>query len=345
MFRIEFMQRALNLAKRGLGSVSPNPAVGCVIVKNGRIIGEGYHGYFGGPHAEINAIESASEPVSGSDVYVTLEPCSHHGKTPPCAERLIREKVKQVFIAAKDPNPLVSGNGIRQLKASGIEVHVGYMEKEAREINRFFIHYISTGMPYIILKAAVSLDGFIADTRGNSKWISNEASREDVHRIRSRTDAVLVGAGTVRSDNPKLTVRLVEGRNPRRIVLNRSGSLPPESEVFAAGTILVTAPDAMSREKKSRFIRKGVELLEQSGPELSPLLKSFATMGMASILVEGGTGVFSSFVKEGFVNEFLIYVAPLVLGRGKPLFDFPPGTMSEAIRLSGRDTRICLRGL
>ncbi len=345
MFRIEYMQRALYLAKRGLGAVSPNPAVGCVIVKNGRIIGEGYHHHFGEPHAEINAIESASEPVSGSDVYVTLEPCSHHGKTPPCADRLIREGIKRIFIAMEDPNPKVNGDGIKRLKSAGIEVHTGFMEKEARELNRFFIHHISTGMPYVILKAAMTLDGFIADTDGNSKWISNNRSRKEVHRIRSHIDAVLVGAGTVRSDNPKLTVRLVKGRNPRKIILNRSGNLSAESEVFTSGTILVTEPKMLSDEKKIRFKEKGVQLLEQKTSELFPLLKTFATMGMASILVEGGAGVFSSFVKEKLVNEFLIYVAPLILGKGKHLFNLSPRTMSEAIRLPGQDIRICLREL
>lgn len=345
MFRIEFMQRAIYLAKKGLGHVSPNPLVGCVIVKNGRIIGEGYHGHFGGPHAEINAIENATEPVTGNDVYVTLEPCSHHGKTPPCVDRLIQEQVKKVFIAMKDPDPRVNGRGIRKLAEAGIEVNVGHMKTEARELNRFFIHFIRTGRPYIILKAATTMDGFIADRAGNSKWISSSRSRSEVHLLRSQVDAVLVGAGTVRADNPKLNVRIVEGRNPRKIILNKSGKLPPESYVFTDNTILVTAPAAMPEEKKKQFTNIGVHLLEDNGPELAPLLRSFATMGLASLLVEGGAEIFGAFVEQGLVDEFLIYVAPVILGDGKRLFNMPARTMSEAIRFSGRDTRVCLREL
>ncbi|NOY23122.1 MAG: bifunctional diaminohydroxyphosphoribosylaminopyrimidine deaminase/5-amino-6-(5-phosphoribosylamino)uracil reductase RibD [Acidobacteria bacterium] len=345
MFHIEFMQRALNLAKKGLGHVSPNPAVGCVIVKQGRIIGEGYHQYFGGPHAEINAIQNATEPVAGNDVYVTLEPCSHYGKTPPCVDRLIQEQVKRVFIAIKDPNPEINGRGIRKLIQAGIEVSVGHMEAEAEELNRFFIHFISTGRPYVILKAAITLDGFIADSTGNSKWISNSASRSEVHLLRSQVDAVLIGAGTVRTDNPKLNVRMVKGRNPQKIVLSNSGNLSPKSNVFTDRTILVTAPDALTDEKKMKFQGIGVQLLEDSGPVLTPLLKSFATMGLTSLLVEGGAGIFGAFTEQRLVDEFLIYVAPVILGDGIPLFRMRGRTMAEAIRLSGQDTRICLREL
>jgi len=345
MFRIEFMQRAIGLAKRGLGHVSPNPVVGCVIVKNSRIIGEGFHQHFGAPHAEINAIQNATESVAGSDVYVTLEPCSHHGKTPPCVDRLIQEQVKRVFIAMKDPDPRINGRGIRRLSEACIEVNVGHMETEARKLNRFFIHFISTGRPYIILKAAITLDGFIADSAGNSKWISSSRSRSEVHLLRSQVDAVLVGAGTVRADNPELTVRMVAGRDPRKIILNKSGKLPPESNVFTDKTILVTAPGAMPEERKTIFTNIGVHLLENSGPELAPLLKSFATMGLASLLVEGGAEVFGAFVEQGLVDEFIIYVAPVILGQGIRLFHLSERTMSKAIRISGRDTTICLREL
>ncbi len=345
MFRIEFMQRALTLAKRGLGFVSPNPMVGCVIAKKGRIIGEGYHHHFGGPHAEIEAINNATEPAIDADIYVTMEPCSHFGKTPPCADRLIREKVKRVFVAMKDPNPEVNGQGIRKLAEAGIEVSVGHLEAEARKLNRFFIHFVSTGRPYVILKAAITLDGFIADTTGNGKWISNSQSRAEVHRLRSQMDAVLVGAGTVRADNPQLSVRMVKGRNPLNIVLNSSGNLPPESNVFTNGTILVTAPDAMTDEKTVKLESMGVQLLEDSGPELTPVLKSFATMGLTSLLVEGGAEIFGAFTEQGLVNEFLIYVAPIILGDGIPLFRMRGRTMAEAIRLSGQDAKICLREL
>ena len=345
MVRIEFMQRALHLAKQGLGYVSPNPAVGCVIVKNNRIIGEGFHHRFGGPHAEINAIESATEPVHGSDVYVTLEPCSHHGKTPPCTDRLIQEGVKQVFIAMRDPNPQVNGRGIEKLKDAGIEVSVGLLETEAKKLNRAFVHFVSTGRPYITLKAAISLDGFIADKAGDSKWISSSESRLEVHRLRHLNDAVLVGAGTVRADNPRLTVRMVQGRNPRKIILSHSGNVPAESGVFTEGSILVTTPGALTATVRSQFSEKGVQLLENTGPELLPLLNTFATMGIGSVLVEGGAGIFGAFVEQGLVNEFLIYVSPVVLGDGVSLFRIKGRTMAEAIRIPGQDTRICLREL
>jgi len=345
MFRIEFMQRALTLAKRGLGHVSPNPMVGCVIAKKGRIIGEGYHQCFGSSHAEINAIENATEPVAGADVYVTLEPCSHHGKTPPCADRLIQEKVKRVFVAMEDPNPLVNGQGIRRLKEAGIEVSIGHLEAEARELNRFFVHHTVTGRPYVVLKAAITLDGFIADREGKSKWISNSQSRMEVHRLRRQMDAVLVGAGTVRADNPKLSVRMVQGRDPVKIILSNSGDLQPESTVFKKGAILVTAPDALTDEKKRLFENIGVKVMENDGSELAPLLKSFATMGLASLLLEGGAGIFGAFLEQELVDEFRIYVAPVIVGDGISLFRIQNRAMADAIRLSGEDTRICLREL
>jgi len=344
MYRIAFMQRAIYLAQRGNGHVSPNPMVGCVIAKGDRIIGEGWHAAFGGPHAEVVAADSAAEPISGSDVYVTLEPCSHTGKTPPCVDRLIREQVGRVFVGLTDPNPRVNGAGIRKLREAGITVVTGCLEDQCRELNRYFIHHMTTGRPYVILKAAVTLDGFLADTAGSSKWITSAESREKVHRTRASVDAVLVGAGTVRSDNPRLTVRGVPGRDPRPIILTRSGNIDPESHVFREGAILVTPPGAISRAASDTLKQKGVDVLEGESQDLGALLTAFGTMGLASILVEGGAGIFSACIEQGLVDEYQVHAAPILLGSGIPWVHLTRNrTMAGALRLSGRDTIICLR--
>ncbi len=244
-----YIQLTIEIAKKGEGSVSPNPLVGCVITKNNRIIGAGYHEKYGEAHAEINAINSCAESLEGSTLYVNLEPCSHFGKTPPCVDRIIKEKIKRVVIGTLDINPLVSGNGVKALKKAGIEVKVGILEKECIELNKFFFKYITEKLPYVTLKAAQTLDGMIADKNNYSEWISSSESRKYVHWLRSRYDAVLIGSETARKDNPKLTVRMVEGRNPFRVVLDSNLKLKSKSKSFKNNsdnkTIVVTS------EKKS----------------------------------------------------------------------------------------------
>ena len=227
-----YIQLAIEIAKKGTGSVSPNPLVGCVIIKDNKIIGAGYHQKFGEEHAEINAINSSAESVEGSTLYVNLEPCSHHGKTPPCVDRIIKEKIKRVVIGTLDVNPLVSGNGVKALKKAGVDVKVGVLENECIELNKFFFKYITSKLPYVTLKAAQTLDGMIADKNKNSEWISSKESRKYVHWLRARYDAVLIGSDTAKIDNPKLTVRMVEGRNPYRVVLDSKLSLKTDLYLF-----------------------------------------------------------------------------------------------------------------
>ena len=261
-----YIQLTIEIAKKGEGSVSPNPLVGCVIIKDNRIIGAGYHQKFGEDHAEINAINSSAESLEGSTLYVNLEPCSHFGKTPPCVDRIIKEKVKRVVIGTLDINPLVSGNGVKALKKAGIEVKVGVLEKECIELNKFFFKFITNKLPYVTLKAAQTLDGMIADKNNYSEWISSSESRKYVHWLRARYDAVLIGSETARIDNPKLTVRMVEGRNPYRVVLDSSLKLKSDLNLFKINsdnkTIVITSEKNKSKLKKINQLEKlGVKVL------------------------------------------------------------------------------------
>ncbi len=325
MFRIEFMQRAFYLAERGKGFVSPNPLVGCVIVKDGRIIGEGWHRAFGEPHAEVNAVldaELKGNSVENSDVYVTLEPCSHSGKTPPCASLLIEKRVKRVFISTLDPNPVVSGRGVEMLKAAGIEVFYGFLQEEAKRQNRFFFYHIKNKIPYVILKMATTLDGFIADKNGNSRWITNEKSRKMVHKIRSEVDAVLVGSGTVKADNPSLTVRLVEGRNPRKVVLDFNGNLDGDYRLFDKNCFLVVKKGKLTEERLNFYREREVKVVEVDSGSLKEVLEKLYQNNIGSILVEGGSRVAGMFLESGLVNELMLFIAPKFLGEGKRAFSF-----------------------
>ena len=261
-----YIQLTIEIAKKGEGNVSPNPLVGCVIIKDNRIIGAGYHQKFGEDHAEINAINSSAESLEGSTLYVNLEPCSHFGKTPPCVDRIIKEKIKRVVIGTLDINPLVSGNGVKALKKAGIEVKVGILEKECIELNKFFFKFITNMLPYVTLKAAQTLDGMIADKNNYSEWISSSESRKYVHWLRARYDAVLIGSETARIDNPKLTVRMVEGRNPYRVVLDSSLKLKSDLNLFKSNsdnkTIVITSEKNKSKLKKINQLEKlGVKVL------------------------------------------------------------------------------------
>ncbi len=321
----KYMQLALRLAKKGAGSVSPNPMVGAVFVRQGKIIGKGYHKKFGGAHAEINAIADADGHIRGATLYCTLEPCSHSDKkTPPCAQRLVEEKVRRVVIGTLDPNPKVNGGGIRILKAAGIEVKTGILEKECRELNRFFIKFITTGLPYVTVKIAQTLDGFISVDRKQQTLISNAAALKRVHQLRSVYDAVLIGAGTIRSDDPQLTVRLVKGRDPVRVLLERHLEVNPTARVFRgpskSKTIVFTAKKSPI-EKIHALEELGVHMipvgLDHSGRlPLKKILHHLHSMGIASILVEGGQKIFTGFLKEGLNDELLIFVAPVLWGSG-----------------------------
>lgn len=325
-----YIQLALEIAKKGIGEVSPNPLVGCLLVKNDRIIGAGYHQKFGANHAEINAIENAKEPVDGSTLFINLEPCSHYGKTPPCVDKIIENKIKRVVIGTLDMNPVVSGKGVQKLKSAGIDVKVGVMENECINLNKFFFKYITRKLPYISLKAAQTIDGKIADSSGESRWISSVESRKYVHHLRANYDAVLVGAGTVGKDNPSLTVRLTEGRNPWRIILDSKLTLKTDKKIFTHNsdrkTILITLKSNEGRRKVKKLENLGVKVLfvkEDKGGNLNlrNVLRELAKNNIGSILVEGGSRVFSSFIRNGLYDDIFLFISPKILGGGIPVVE------------------------
>lgn len=324
-----YIQLTLEIAKRGTGKVSPNPLVGCVITKNGKIIGAGYHSEFGKDHAEINAINSSREKLDGSALYVNLEPCAHQGNTPPCVDRIIEEKIKKVIIGTRDPNPLVSGKGIKKLKEAGIEVVEGVLKQECEELNRFFFKFIPKQQPFVTLKVAVTLDGKIADVKSNSKWISGPESRKYVHAMRNNYDAVLIGARTALSDDPELTVRYTEGRNPYRIVLDSKLKLPSGLKVFQENsdrkTIVITTEAGSGKKNKLKKLDKlGVNVItvkknRNDRIHLKSLLRELGRNNITSVMVEGGSGIFTSFIKNKLFDDITIFISPKILGNGIPV--------------------------
>jgi diaminohydroxyphosphoribosylaminopyrimidine deaminase/5-amino-6-(5-phosphoribosylamino)uracil reductase len=328
------MTRALRLAEQARGYTSPNPMVGCVIVdKSGNLISEGYHVRAGEPHAEVVALQAVSDPslLAGATLYVTLEPCSHQGKTPACAPVVAGSGVARVVIGMKDPTPKVNGQGIQILKEAGIEVETGVLEAECEQLNEYWLYAMATGLPFITLKIAQSADGYIANLDGESKWISCEESRKTVHRWRSEMDAVMVGRQTAAVDNPSLTVRLVEGRQPRRIVLDGPLSLPSSlnllSDAHEEKTILVTwnrekaekLHDPMLKMLQPDYFRGEVIIVDRT-PEghidLHQTLKELAKRGIYSILVEGGQQLSSAFIAQNMVDRLQLFIAPYVMGNG-----------------------------
>ncbi|WP_425514981.1 bifunctional diaminohydroxyphosphoribosylaminopyrimidine deaminase/5-amino-6-(5-phosphoribosylamino)uracil reductase RibD [Cytobacillus gottheilii] len=319
-----YMRIALDLARSAEGQTSPNPLVGAVCVKDGQIIGTGAHLKAGTPHAEVHAITMAHDRAKGADLYVTLEPCAHRGKTPPCTNLIINSGIRRVVIACTDPNPLVKGKGISQLKQAGIEVVTGVLEKEAAFLNRAFFHYIQYGTPYVTLKAAATLDGRIAASSGDSKWITSREAREDVHYLRHIHDAILVGAQTVIADNPFLTTRLPHGgKNPIRIVLDRRLQTPNTANVVtdeAVKTIIFTQVplEEQIKQYESSFVH--IEVIPKSQAFLPSVLKYLGGIGVMTLLVEGGSRVHSSFIDENLADELYLYLAPKLIGNGISFF-------------------------
>ena len=317
------MKRAIELAKKGIGYTSPNPLVGAVIVKDGRIIGEGYHEVYGGPHAEVNAFRNAKEDVNGATMYVTLEPCSHYGKTPPCANAIVEKEISKVIIGMMDPNPMVAGRGIKILQDNGIQVITCILEDEVKKLNEIFIKYITTKRPFGILKTAMTLDGKIATSSGDSMWITNEASRNYVHEIRHRVSGIMVGVGTILSDNPKLTTRLhnKEGKDPTRIIVDTTARIPLDSNVLnnnsKAKTIIATTERA-NNEKLQAIKEKGAEIiitpLKDNKVDLSFLMKSLGESGIDSVLIEGGSTLNYSALEEGIIDKVISFIAPKIIG-------------------------------
>lgn len=339
-----YMRKALNLARGGLGKTSPNPMVGALIVRDGEIIGQGYHRRYGGDHAEIIATRDAKGDMSGATLYVTLEPCCHQGKkTPPCLDALLKYNLERVVIGTVDPNPQVNGKSIEVLRERGIETKVGVLSEECYRLNEVYFKYIQTGIPFVTLKFAQTLDGRIASTTGDSRWISSEPSLKLAHKLRSFHDAVLVGVGTVLRDDPQLTVRQVKGRNPIRIVTDSRLRIPLNSKILRdqeiAPTIIATTSQA-DRGKSSSLMQMGIETLmveedKEGKVDLKDLLKKLGQRDFSSILVEGGATLITSLIQQELVDRFVVILAPKIMGKGiDAVGDLGISDVERALKLS-----------
>ncbi len=323
MTDVDYLTQTIRLARRGIGCVSPNPLVGALVVNAGKIVGRGFHRAFGEAHAEVVALRDAGDKARGATLYVNLEPCCHYGKTPPCTDAIIQSGIRRVVVGIVDPNPIVNHRGIDILQQHGIRVDTGIAEESSRRLNRAFIKFIVSGMPYITLKIAQSMDGRIATANGHSRWITSEPSRTFVHRMRRENDAVIIGVGTVNADDPQLSVRHVKGRTPFRIVLDSALSIPIHCQLlkdaYREKTVIATC---------AKDVRK-IDIIEQGGARvwqfdgssdnhvpLPDLLHRMAGEGMSSAMVEGGKQVFTSFICSGLADRFVAIMAPKLLGAG-----------------------------
>jgi len=350
----KYMARALKLAQLGEGATSPNPMVGAVVVNQGEIVGKGYHQQYGGPHAEVFALDKAGEKAEGADLYVTLEPCSHYGKTPPCAKKVIDSGIKRVVVSMVDPNPEVAGRGIEMLREAGIKVELGLFEEESKEVNEVFLKYIQSQYPFIYLKKAQTLDGYIATKSGDSKWITNSKARNEGHKLRHKADAIMVGIGTVLADNPSLTARLnnQEGIDPLRIILDPLLEIPLSAKIInqesEASTLIITADEfpavaAAEAEAKKKKLKQldQVEVLtftvnKDNYFEIKEILKTLRNRKISSILIEGGAKLSHTFLKENLVDKYYYFIAPKIFGGsdGTAAFCGPgPELMSDAVDL------------
>ncbi|MCB2228457.1 MAG: bifunctional diaminohydroxyphosphoribosylaminopyrimidine deaminase/5-amino-6-(5-phosphoribosylamino)uracil reductase RibD [Desulfarculaceae bacterium] len=352
------MLRALALTRRGLGFSSPNPAVGAVVVAHGRIVGQGWHAKAGTPHAEVHALADAGEAAQGATIYVTLEPCHHQGRTPPCTSAIQKAGIARVVYGASDPNPKVAGGGGQFLAAQGLEVTPGVLAQACEREHRFFMTHITKARPHVILKTAATLDGKTATATGHSRWVTGPASRRYVHRLRGWMDAIMVGSGTALADDPELTCRLPRGGNPLRVVVDSRLRLPSTAKVLspqAPGCLVACGPEA-SREDEQRLIAAGADVLrlpagESGGVDLSALLKDLGARGITSLLAEGGAGLAWGLWSAGLVDEAMYFYAPKVVGGASaPSMVAGPGveTMSDAFRVSrpvmrrfGDDVMLC----
>ena len=337
-----FMRLALREAARGLGRTSPNPAVGAVLVKNGRVLARGHHARAGGPHAEAVVLRAAGARARGADLYTTLEPCDHYGRTPPCSMAILAAGVGRVFTGSADPNPLVNGKGIARLRRAGVEVVTGVLADACDELNAPWLTFMREGRPFVTLKAAVTLDGRIATRTGDARWVTGEPARRWVHRLRSRVDAVLIGSGTARADDPRLTARIPGGHDPLRVVLDTDLSLPARLELFHQRS---SAPTLVAHASaRRRALGPGVELLRcrrgPGGVDLRDLLARLAARGVTHLLVEGGATVHARFLEAGLVDRIAVFVAPKIAGAdGVPLAAWRgPARMADALSLT--DVRV-----
>lgn len=349
-----FMKRALELAARALGRTSPNPVVGAVIVKDGKVVGEGYHARAGTAHAEVVALQQAGEAARDGVMYVTLEPCNHKGKTPPCTEAVIGAGIRTVYAAILDPNPLVAGKGVKRLQDAGIEVHTGLLEQEAARLNEFFFKFITTGMPFVAVKTAMSLDGKIATRSGDSKWITGEPAREFVHRLRDQYDAILVGIGTVLADNPRLNTRLASkpGRDPVRLIVDGRLEVPLDSNVVQTArqqkTVIYCSMHA-DRTRIEALKALGVDVVPTTENEekipLETILRDVAQRGLTSVLIEGGSRMNAYAFEHNLVDKVFWFIAPRIIGGAKaipPVAGRGAETVAEALVL--RNTELTTWG-
>ncbi|NOY70265.1 MAG: bifunctional diaminohydroxyphosphoribosylaminopyrimidine deaminase/5-amino-6-(5-phosphoribosylamino)uracil reductase RibD [Deltaproteobacteria bacterium] len=341
----DYMQQALTLAEKGRGYTSPNPMVGAVVVKDGEIVGRGWHKKAGGPHAEVNAIADAGKKAVGAALYVTLEPCNHQGRTPPCTRAILSAGICRVVVAMADPNPDVAGGGHAYLRAAGVEVTTGVCEKDALRLNEAFVRFVRTKRPFVILKCAATLDGRIATSAGDSKWVTGPESRKYVHELRHAADAIMVGIGTVRSDDPSLTTRIEgrQGKDPVRIILDTRLTISEDAVALRqkseAKTIIVTGPGNFG-EKAARIIAGGAELIEapvsSAGIDLDRLMEILGRRGISSLLIEGGSRVAASAISSSIVDKVCFFYAPKILGGdGVPICAGPgPALMKDAVPVS-----------
>ena len=349
----KWMRLALSLAKKGEGKVSPNPMVGAVLVKNGKLIAKGYHRYFGGPHAEVEAIQRAKDKARGCTLYVTLEPCSHYGKTPPCTQAIIRAGIRRVVIATLDPNPVNSGRGVQELKKAGIEIELGVCEEEATKVNEAFFKFMKKRIPFVVVKVASSLDGKIATSKGESKWITGQKAREFAHRLRDKMDAILVGINTVISDDPSLLAPSKDSL--ARVILDSKLRIPLNSKILKnqdkADTFIFTTSKADRQklcELKSRGIKVAIVKEDQDGRvDLEEVLKKLASLEIMILLVEGGGKVIGSFFDKGLVDKLFLFLAPRIIGgrnsltwvegKGVDLLSQTPHIEVSSLRKIGQD--------
>ena len=316
-----YMALAIKLAKKAEGRTSPNPLVGALIVKGNRIIGKGYHKRCGLPHAEVNAIRSAGSEAKGSTLYVTLEPCDHHGRTAPCTDAIIKSGIRRVVTAMMDPNPLTDGRGIKKLRAHGIRIKTGVLENEARAINKPFIKFIIKRLPYVRVKVAESIDGKIATKSGDSKWITGEESRRYVQVLRSKVDAVMVGSGTVLKDDPMLLCKIPGAKQPIRVIVDSGLKMPITSKLFSTAgshSVVVATTKKASFKKAEICARNGVSLLfckiKNNRVDLKDLLKKLSWLGIADLLVEGGGELVAGLLEEKLVDRFIFFISPKIIG-------------------------------
>lgn len=330
------MRRALVLARKGFGKVAPNPMVGAVLVKNGKILSEGYHRKFGGSHAEVDVLKNmAAAQIKGATLYVTLEPCNHFGKTPPCTNFLIKSGIKSLVVAMRDPNPLVSGKGIQELKKAGLQVRVGVLKEEAEKLNEVYIKNITTSLPFVMVKMGMSLDGKITGPKVLPGGITNELSRKEVHRLRAHADAVLTTSQTVILDNPHLGARMVKGRDPLRVVIDSDLRTNLTAKIYRDGNVLVATKSSSMLKKRHAFQKRGVELMVYKGAKvpLKSLLQDLFVRGIYNIMVEAGAGLTTSLLQKRLVDRVTFFIAPKILKQGLHW-----STSKKGIKLGNIDT-------